>query len=49
MAWAADEQAVETVVFGPRRPNLIEMLPAAGVGDHLGDDERAEPAGPRSA
>ena len=31
MALAADEQAVATVVFGPRRPKWIEMLPAAAL------------------
>ena len=46
MAWPAEAQAVETAVFGPRRPNSIEMLPGRGVGDHLGDDERADRAGP---
>ena len=33
-------------MFGPHRPKWIEMLPGGGVGDHLGDDERADAAGP---
>ena len=45
MALAAEAQAVETAVFGPHSPNWIEMLPGGRVGDHLRDDERADPAG----
>ena len=36
MALAAEAQAVETAVFGPHRPNSIEMLPAAALAIILG-------------
>ena len=42
MAWAAEAQAVEMAVLGPQTPKWIEMLPAAAVGDHFRDDERAD-------
>ena len=46
MALAAEAQAVATAVFGPHRPKWIEMLPAAALAHHLGDDERADAARP---
>ena len=44
MAWAAEAQAVATAVFGPHQAELDRDVAAGRVGDHLGDDERADPA-----
>ena len=45
MALAAEAQAVATAVLAPHRPEVNRDVAGGRVGDHLGDDERADLAG----